>query len=35
VSRVELVTRRRPLGEINDAIADLHAGLGLRTVFQF
>jgi S-(hydroxymethyl)glutathione dehydrogenase/alcohol dehydrogenase len=31
----ELVTRRRPLAEINDAIADLHAGIGLRTVFQF
>jgi S-(hydroxymethyl)glutathione dehydrogenase/alcohol dehydrogenase len=31
----ELVGRRRPLSEINEAIADLRAGLGLRTVFTF
>jgi S-(hydroxymethyl)glutathione dehydrogenase/alcohol dehydrogenase len=30
----ELVGRRRPLGEINEAIADLRAGRGLRTVFS-
>jgi len=31
----ELVTRRRPLAEINEAITDLEAGNGLRTVFTF
>jgi S-(hydroxymethyl)glutathione dehydrogenase/alcohol dehydrogenase len=31
----ELVSRRRPLVEINEAIADLEAGRGLRTVFMF
>ena len=31
----ELITRRRPLTEINEAIADLEAGIGLRTVFNF
>ena len=27
-----MITARRPLGEINEAIADMTAGLGLRTV---
>jgi len=31
----ELITRRRPLAEINEAIADLKSGTGLRTVFTF
>jgi len=31
----ELVTRRRPLSEINEATADLRAGSGLRTAFPF
>lgn len=27
-----MVTHRRPLSEINEAVADMHAGIGLRTV---
>ncbi len=29
-----MVTARRPLGEINEAFADLHAGIGLRTILD-
>jgi S-(hydroxymethyl)glutathione dehydrogenase/alcohol dehydrogenase len=31
----ELVTRRRPLAEINEAVVDMQAGRGLRTVLTF
>jgi S-(hydroxymethyl)glutathione dehydrogenase/alcohol dehydrogenase len=31
----ELITRRRPLAEVNDALDDLRAGNGLRTVLTF
>lgn len=30
-----LITARRPLAEVNEAIADLEAGIGIRTVFTF
>jgi Zn-dependent alcohol dehydrogenase len=29
-----LITRRRPLAEINEAFADLEAGRGIRTVLS-
>lgn len=29
-----MVTRRRPLAEVNDAIADMEAGVGIRTVLE-
>ena len=30
-----LVTARRPLGEINEAFADMQAGRGIRTVLSY
>lgn len=30
-----MITRRRPIDEINDAFADMEAGLGIRTVLTF
>ena len=29
-----LITHRRPLDEINDAFADMEAGVGIRTVLE-